>query len=70
MRSEINLAIWKAFQAEGINVPFPQRVVRVVNMRVWIGNVECGGSRCLKPVCALCARLLGYGTIDMHWLTR
>ena len=31
VRSEINLAIWKAFQAEGISVPFPQRVVRVVN---------------------------------------
>ena len=31
VRSEINLAIWKAFQSEGISVPFPQRVVRVVN---------------------------------------
>jgi len=31
VRSDINLAIWKAFQAEGISVPFPQRVVRVVN---------------------------------------
>jgi len=31
VRSDINLAIWKAFQSEGISVPFPQRVVRVVN---------------------------------------
>jgi small-conductance mechanosensitive channel len=31
VRSDINLAIWRAFQASGIGVPFPQRVVRVVN---------------------------------------
>ena len=31
VRSDINLAIWRAFQAHGINVPFPQRVVHVVN---------------------------------------
>ena len=31
VRSDINLAIWRAFQANGINVPFPQRVIRVVN---------------------------------------
>ncbi len=31
VRSDINLAIWRAFQANGINVPFPQRVVHVVN---------------------------------------
>lgn len=31
VRSDVNLAIWKAFQSEGIRVPFPQRVVRVVN---------------------------------------
>jgi small-conductance mechanosensitive channel len=31
VRSDINLAIWRAFQAGGINVPFPQRVVHVVN---------------------------------------
>ena len=31
VRSDINLAIWRAFQAGGINVPFPQRVVHVLN---------------------------------------
>ena len=30
-RSDINLAIWRAFQAHGIKVPFPQRVVHVMN---------------------------------------
>jgi small-conductance mechanosensitive channel len=31
VRSDINLAIWRAFQANGIGVPFPQRVVHVLN---------------------------------------
>ena len=31
VRCDINLAVWRAFQANGINVPFPQRVIRVVN---------------------------------------
>ena len=31
VRSDINLAIWRAFQAHGISVPFPQRVVHVLN---------------------------------------
>jgi small-conductance mechanosensitive channel len=30
VRSELNLAVWKAFQAAGITVPFPQREVRLV----------------------------------------
>lgn len=30
LRSDINLAIWKAFRAEGIEIPFPQREVRIV----------------------------------------
>ena len=29
--SDINLAIWRAFQENGIQIPFPQREVRVVN---------------------------------------
>lgn len=30
VRSDINLAIWKAFRASGIEVPYPQREVRVI----------------------------------------
>ena len=30
VRSAINLAIWKAFKAEGIEIPFPQREVRIL----------------------------------------
>jgi small-conductance mechanosensitive channel len=31
LRSELNLEIWKAFQAHGIEIPFPQREVRIVS---------------------------------------
>lgn len=31
VRSDINLAIWKAFRAQGIEFPFPQREVRLLN---------------------------------------
>jgi small-conductance mechanosensitive channel len=31
VRSEINLAIWRAFRAHGIAVPFPQREVRLLD---------------------------------------
>ncbi|CAG0972939.1 partial Mechanosensitive channel MscK, partial [Rhodocyclaceae bacterium] len=30
VRSDINLAVWKAFKAEGIEIPFPQREVRIL----------------------------------------
>jgi len=30
VKSDLNLAVWKAFQAAGIAVPFPQREVRLV----------------------------------------
>jgi len=30
LRSDINLAIWQAFQATGIQIPFPQREVRLL----------------------------------------
>ena len=29
--SDVNLAIWRAFRANGIEIPFPQREVRVIN---------------------------------------
>jgi small-conductance mechanosensitive channel len=31
LRSDINLAIWRAFQVAGIEIPFPQREVRIVD---------------------------------------
>lgn len=31
VRSDINLAIWKSFVAHGIEIPYPQREVRVLN---------------------------------------
>jgi small-conductance mechanosensitive channel len=31
LRSDINLAIWRAFQAAGIEIPFPQREVRIID---------------------------------------
>ena len=31
LRSEINLAIWRSFRAHGIEFPFPQREVRILN---------------------------------------
>lgn len=31
LRSDINLAIWREFQRAGIEIPFPQREIRIVN---------------------------------------
>ncbi|HZV54475.1 MAG TPA: mechanosensitive ion channel domain-containing protein [Rhodocyclaceae bacterium] len=31
LRSDVNLAIWRGFQAAGIGIPFPQREVRIIN---------------------------------------
>jgi small-conductance mechanosensitive channel len=30
LKSAINLAIWRAFKANGIRIPYPQREVRIV----------------------------------------
>ena len=30
LRSEINLAVWRSFRAEGIEIPYPQREVRLL----------------------------------------
>ncbi|MRR50126.1 MAG: mechanosensitive ion channel [Rhodocyclaceae bacterium] len=32
VRSDVNLAIWRAFQAAGIEIPFPQREVRMIGV--------------------------------------
>ncbi len=32
--SDVNLAIWRAFRKNGIQIPFPQREVRVLNPKV------------------------------------
>jgi small-conductance mechanosensitive channel len=34
VKSDVNLAVWKAFQAAGIAVPYPQREVRLVGAQV------------------------------------
>ena len=31
IKSDINLAIWRAFRREGIEIPYPQREVRLSN---------------------------------------
>ncbi|MBS1188416.1 MAG: mechanosensitive ion channel protein MscS [Rhodocyclaceae bacterium] len=31
VRSDVNLALWKAFRDQGIEIPFPQREVRILN---------------------------------------
>jgi small-conductance mechanosensitive channel len=43
LKSDLNLAIWKAFQAHGISVPFPQREVRILGAPVAApGGVPAG----------------------------
>jgi small-conductance mechanosensitive channel len=36
LKSDLNLAIWKAFQQHGISVPFPQREVRILGAPVGV----------------------------------
>ena len=40
LRSDISLAIWKAFRAQGIEIPFPQRDVRIIGTVSATGSVE------------------------------
>jgi small-conductance mechanosensitive channel len=40
VRSDINLAIWRAFQAADISIPFPQREVRILNPVEKVGAGE------------------------------
>ena len=35
--SDINLAIWRVFKENGIQIPFPQREVRILNAPVSAG---------------------------------
>ncbi len=34
LRSDLNLAIWRAFNQTGIEIPYPQREIRIVNVAV------------------------------------
>jgi len=38
LRSDINLAIWRDFQAAGIGIPYPQREVRMIGVQNSDGN--------------------------------
>ena len=43
VRSDINLAIWKAFRENGIEIPYPQREVRVLGSpsgKLGVGGTE------------------------------
>jgi small-conductance mechanosensitive channel len=31
LRSEINLEIWRAFKQQGIEIPYPQRDIRIIS---------------------------------------
>jgi len=33
LKSDINKEIWREFQAKGIEIPFPQRVIHVENVK-------------------------------------
>jgi len=43
LKSDLNLAIWKAFQQHGISVPFPQRDVRIVAMPAAVAGPAAPG---------------------------
>ena len=43
IRSDINLAIWSAFKEAGIEIPFPQRVVRLTGTQPAASDVTIGG---------------------------
>ena len=44
IRGNVYLALWDAFKANGISIPFPQREVRVVNDAITVKGVPGAGS--------------------------
>ena len=45
--SDINLAVWRRFRDEGIEIPFPQREVRILPpLPAFAAGVRPGGREC------------------------
>ncbi|WP_374474985.1 mechanosensitive ion channel family protein [Zoogloea sp.] len=49
IRSAINLEIWRRFKEEGIEIPFPQREVRVLNPAPSVPIEALGGAVSIQP---------------------
>ena len=49
VRSAINLEIWRRFKQEGIEIPFPQREVRVLNPAPVAPIEAMGGTVSVQP---------------------
>jgi small-conductance mechanosensitive channel len=56
VRSDINLAIWKAFRANGIEIPSPQREVRILGAALKADDVVPNAAEAQKKSHAGTAR--------------
>jgi hypothetical protein len=73
IKSDINLEIWQVPQGQGIEIPYPQREVRLRNGRTrFAGNTKSGFSevksavRVASPISGFQAMLFS-GTFDLPW---